>query len=83
MAETIIINGDLVGRDNLISGTSPEIDALIAAKLKDKREEAEREAAEDKNETPNTSGGVTIKGGTITIGGRVVSGDLIVKHDDK
>lgn len=78
MAETIVINGDLVGRDNLKSGTSINVDDIIAAKLAAKKADIEREAQEDAQGN-TTSGGVTIRGGTITIGGRVVSGDLIIK----
>jgi hypothetical protein len=80
--ETIIINGDLVGRDNLTGRSSGKpggvsVDDIIAAKMKAKLEEAEREAEEDTAD--NRQGGVTINGSVIKIGGRVVSGDLIVK----
>ena len=80
-AETTVINGDVVGGDNLVGGKGVDVDAIIAAKLSAKKAEIEREADEDSQsaQTPRRSGGVTISGGTITIGGRVVDGDLITR----
>lgn len=80
--ETIVINGDLVGRDNLTGRSAGKpggvsVDDIIAAKMKAKLEEAEREAEEDTAD--NRQGGVTINGSVIKVGGRIVSGDLIVK----
>lgn len=80
--ETIVINGDLAGRD-ILSNSKPgkpgavSVEDIIASKMKAKLEEAEREAEEDTAD--NRQGGVTISGSVIKIGGRVVSGDLIVK----
>lgn len=82
MADNIVINGPVVGRDNITSGQSADVDAIIAAKLKAKREEIEREAAEDaanaaQGQPTGRSGGVNFFGnGKITIGGRVVDKDL-------
>lgn len=80
--ETIIIIGDLVGRDNIVGHGSGKrggvnVDDIIAAKLKAKLEEAEREAEEDAQDS--RQGGVTISGNVIRVGGRIVSGDLIIK----
>lgn len=83
MAENIVINGPVAGRDIITSGHSADVDAIIAAKLKAKREEAEREAAEDaanaeQGQPTGRSGGVNFFGnGTITIGGKVYQQDKI------
>lgn len=77
MADVLVINDDLAGRD-IINGNAASVQDIIAAKLKAKREEIEREAAEDaeQGQSAKRGGGVNITGGTTTIGGRVVSGDL-------
>lgn len=61
MADKVIINGDVVGRDVVKNGDKPQ---------------SKEEKKDDKG---GRSGGVNINGGTVRIGGRVVSGDLVDK----
>ena len=64
---------DIVGGNVYVGGTSEAVDAIIAAKLKAKAEEAAREAEED---AQNNGGGVNFGPGcVITVGGKIYQQD--------
>jgi len=78
MATVTVVNGDIVGGNNIKGGSGVDVDALIRAKMAAKIAEAQREAEQGAEGDDDRSGGVNFFGnGKITIGGKVYQKDNI------